>query len=418
MRYAVMKNYTLITKCRVCGSKKLTPVVRIKPQFIASTFVKTNKNNPKSKIKIPMTAMLCGKCGLVQLKETVEPDLLYSQYFYRSHVTKTMSRDLKTVVDDALSRVKAKKGDAVLDIGCNDGTMIAMFPDTLKRFGIDPAKNIDWSHLPKDITIVNDYFPSNQLKKYRFKVITSTAMFYDLNDPNKAVQDIKELLDDDGVLVIQVSYLYDTIKDMNFYDFCHEHLEYYSLRSIMELMGKNGMRVFDASTNAVNGGSLRILASKKEAKRPESDNIKYLLLKEKVLHLEDRETYRVFEQLIGYSTKRVREYIQKQKGLVIGLGASTKGNVLLQICGITKKILPYISERNPEKVGLRTLGDDIELISEEQARELKPACIFVIPWNFKAEIVDREREYLDRGGTFLFIMPYPYVLTQNGEYRL
>lgn len=413
-----MKNHTIITACRVCRSKKLISVVRIKPQFIASTFVKTNKNNPKAKIKIPMSAMLCGKCGLVQLKETVEPDLLYEQYFYRSHVTKTMSRDLKAVVDDALSRVKVKKGDAVLDIGCNDGTMIAMFPDTLKRVGIDPAKNIDWSHLDKNITIVNDYFPCDALKKYRFKVVTSTAMFYDLNDPNKAVRDMKEILSDDGVLCIQVSYLYDTIKDMNFYDFCHEHLEYYSLKNIMYLMNQNGMSVFDASTNAVNGGSLRILAAKKEAKRPVSDNIKYLLLREKVLHMEDAETYNVFEKLIAYTTTRVRNFIQKQKGLVIGLGASTKGNVLLQMCGITKQMLPYISERNPEKVGLRTLGDDIELISEEQARKLNPSCIFVIPWNFKAEIVEREKEYLVHGGKFLFIMPYPYVLDKNGEARL
>lgn len=365
-----------------------------------------------------MTAVLCATCGLAQLKETVEPDLLYSQYFYRSHVTRTMSRDLKTVVDDALSRVNVKKGDAVLDIGCNDGTMISMFPDTLKRVGIDPAKNIDWAHLDKSIAIVNDYFPCDALKKWKFTVITSTAMFYDLNDPNKAVLDMKEILADDGVLCIQVSYLYDTIRDMNFYDFCHEHLEYYSLKSIMYLMEKNGMRVFDASTNAVNGGSLRILVAKKEAKRVVSDNVRYLLLREKVLQLVNPETYRIFEQLIAYSTKRVRDYIEKQKGLVIGLGASTKGNVLLQICGITKKMLPYISERNPEKVGLRTLGDDIELISEERARGLGPSCIFVIPWNFKAEIVDREREYLEKGGKFLFIMPYPYVLTKDGEMRL
>lgn len=413
-----MKHYSLIATCRVCHSRKLVPVVHIKPQFIASTFVKTNKNNPKSKIKIPMTALLCSKCGLVQLKETVEPDLLYAQYFYRSHVTKTMSRDLKTVVGDALSRVSVKSGDAVLDIGCNDGTMISMFPDSLKRVGIDPAKNIDWSHLDKSITVVNDYFPCEALKKYRFKAITSTAMFYDLNDPNKAVRDIKEILADDGVLCIQVSYLYDTIRDMNFYDFCHEHLEYYSLKSIMYLMEQNGMSVFDASTNAVNGGSLRILVAKKEAKRPVSDSVQYLLLRERALHLEDPETYHIFEKLISYTTTRVREYIGRQKGLTIGLGASTKGNVLLQMCGITKKTLPYISERNPEKVGLRTLGDDIELISEERARSLNPSCVFVIPWNFKAEIVDREREYLEKGGKFLFIMPYPYVLTRDGEFRL
>ncbi len=413
-----MKNYTVVSQCRICHSKRLVPVVKIKPQYIASTFVKTNKNNPKAKIKIPMTALLCRKCGLVQLKETVQPDLLYEQYFYRSNVSNTMKKDLGDVVNDVCGRVTVKTGDAVLDIGCNDGLMLGMFPSKLHRVGIDPAKNIDWSHLDPSITIVNDYFPSEALKKYRFKIITSTAMFYDLNDPNKAVGDMKEILDDDGVVCIQVSYLYDTIKDMNFYDFCHEHLEYYSLKTIQYLMEKNGMKIIDASTNAVNGGSLRIIAAKKTATYQASKNVQYLLFREKVLRLEDRETYRVFEKLIAYNTLRIRQYIQSQKGLVIGLGASTKGNVLLQMCAITKKILPYISERNPMKVGLRNLGIDMELISEERARKLKPTCMFVIPWNFKNEIVEREREYLNKGGKFLFIMPYPYVLDKNGEKRL
>lgn len=407
-----------ITRCRVCGSKKLDTVVRIKPQFIASTFVKTNQNNPKSKIKIPMTVMLCRGCGLVQLKETVTPNLLYESYFYRSNVSNTMNRDLRDVVRDVMSRVNLKKGDAVLDIGCNDGLMLTFFPENLKRVGIDPAKNIDWSHLPKSIEIVNDYFPSKKLDKYKFKIITTTAMFYDLDDPNKAVADIKKLLAKDGALCIQVSYLYDTIKDMNFYDICHEHLEYYSLKTISSLMKKNGMEVFDASTNAVNGGSLRIMVAHKGAKRVNSENLKYLLLKEEGLHLEDSKTYKIFSQIINMSAKRVRDYIKRQKGLVIGLGASTKGNVLLQLCNIDKKLLPYISERNPFKVGLHTLGTDMLLISEEEARSKNPSCIFVIPWNFKAEIVEREREYLEKGGKMLFIMPYPYVLDKSGETRL
>lgn len=412
-----MKHYTIISKCRVCHSKKLTPVVRIKKQFIASTFVETNEGNPKSKIMIPMTGMLCRKCGLVQLKETVNPDLLYESYFYRSNVSNTMNRDLRHVVADVTGRVKLKKGDAVLDIGCNDGLMLTFFPENLRRVGIDPAKNIDWSHLPKSVEIANDYFPSPKLRG-PFKIITATAMFYDLNDPNRAVQDIKKLLAKDGVVCIQVSYLYDTIRDMNFYDFCHEHLEYYSLKSIMYLMEKNGMKVIDASTNNVNGGSLRVIGAHKNAKMPISKNVEYVLLREKILHLEDPETHEVFSKLIDAYAQRVRVYIKKEKGLVIGLGASTKGNVLLQLCGINKKMLPYISERNPMKVGLHTLGTDLELISEEEARRKKPACMFVIPWNFKTEIVEREKQYIQNGGKLLFIMPYPYYIDKHGEHKI
>jgi len=394
------------------------PIVRIKPQFIASTFVKTNKNNPKAKIKIPMTLALCKKCGLVQLLETVNPDLLYENYFYRSNVSHTMNRDLQNVVDDVLSQADSKKGDYVLDIGCNDGLMLKMFPKELKRVGIDPAKNIDWSNLDKSITIINDYFPSQKLRKYKFKVITTTAMFYDLDNPNTAVSQIKRILAKEGVLCIQVSYLYDTIRDMNFYDICHEHLEYYSLKTLSYLMERNGMEVFDASTNFVNGGSLRMMVAHRQAKRPKSANLEYLLLKEKVLQLESPQTYDTFSKLIEINTKRIKKYIENQKGLVIGLGASTKGNVMLQLCGIGKKMLPYISERNSFKVGLRTLGTDMLLISEEKARRLAPDCMFVIPWNFKAEILEREKKYVRKGGKLLFIMPYPYVIDKNGETRL
>lgn len=413
-----MENYKKITKCRVCSSRKLTPVVKIKPQFIASTFVKTNVNNPKSKIKIPMTLMLCGKCGSAQLEETVNPDLLYANYFYRSNISNTMNRDLRNVVAEAVSRVKLRDGDSVLDVGCNDGLMLTFYQDTLKRVGIDPAGNIDWGNLDKSITIVNDYFPSKQLEGKKFKIITSTAMFYDLDNPNESVGQLKRILDKDGVVCIQVSYLYDTIRDMNFYDICHEHLEYYSLKTLLYLLEKNGLTIFDATTNAVNGGSLRVYAAHKEAKRVKSENLEYLLLKEKVLQLENPETYDTFSKLIKLSGEKVKKFIQAQKGLVIGLGASTKGNVLLQICGIDKKILPYISERNPIKFGLRTLGTDIELISEEEARRKNPACVFVIPWNFKVEIVDREKEYVQKGGKMLFIMPYPYYVDKTGEHIL
>ena len=415
------KAYTTIDHCRICRSTRLLPVVRFEPQFIGSTFVKTNKDHPKAQIKIPMTLLLCQACGLVQLRETTRPDLLYEDYFYRSNVSNTMRMDLQDVVISVLGEVRIASGDAVLDIGCNDGLMLSMFPSDLERVGIDPAKNIDWSHLEESVEVINDYFPSNLLEGRSFKVITTTAMFYDLDDPNHAAAEVKRLLAKDGVLCIQVSYLCDTIKDMNFYDICHEHLAYYSLSTLSYLMQRNGLEVFDASTNAVNGGSLRVLVAHKEAKRKKSKNLESLLARESVFDLENPATYDTFSKLIKLNAARVKEYIQDQVNdsrLVIGLGASTKGNVLLQIAGITRDLLPYISERSPVKVGLRTLGTDIELISEEAARKMNPAVMFVIPWNFKAEIVQREHEYLDSGGKLLFVMPYPYLIDRHGETQL
>jgi len=404
-----INNYKNISKCRICGSK-LTKLFSIAPQYIASTFVERNETVG---IKIPLTPMLCAKCGLVQLKETVNPELLYKNYFYRSNVSNTMKRDLQNVVEEVCKLVELKKDDNILDIGCNDGLMLTMFPKGYIQ-GIDPAQNIQ--PVNRDIHILKDYFPSNKLK-LSYKIITSTAMFYDLEDPNEAVREMKRLLVDDGVICIQVSYLYDTIKDMNFYDFVHEHLEYYSLETLIYLMKKNGLEVFDASTNFVNGGSLRIMVGH-PGQHKRTSNIEYLLLKEKMMRLRSRSTYTRFHDLIQLSAKKVVEYIKSQQGLVIALGASTKGNVLLQLCGLTKKEIPYISERSAHKVGLRNMGLDMLLISEEEARKKNPVCMFVIPWNFKAEIVEREKEYIQKGGKLLFIMPYPYILDKKGEHRL
>ena len=386
-------------------------MVKFAPQYIASTFV---KKQPKHHIKFPLTLLLCSGCKLIQLKETVNPELLYKNYFYRSNISNTMNRDLRGVVRDACSRVELIPDDYVLDIGCNDGLMLTFYPRIVNKIGIDPAENIDRSAIKFDdkTEIITDYFPSSKLVN-KFKIITATAMFYDLSEPNRAVQDIKALLHPQGVAVIQVSYLYDTIKDLNFYDICHEHLEYYSLGTLTTLFERNGMKIVDASTNHVNGGSLRVIV-----KHDGTSNLSEIATKEDQLKLNDPKTYRQFAGTIDRSAKKIRDYISSQKGLVIGLGASTKGNVLIQICGLTKEELPYISDRNPQKVGLQTLGLGMKIISEAAARKMKPEMMFVIPWNFKDEIVAREQDYIASGGKLLFIMPYPYYLDKSGEHKL
>jgi hypothetical protein len=212
------------------------------------------------------------------------------------------------------------------------------------------------------------------------------------------------------------------LTNMNFYDICHEHLSYYSLDALKKLMDRNGLAVVDASTNAVNGGSLRAFVAHADNKRAFTEtgkrNLDALSDMERALELDQAQTYRDYFEKIQDLAGRVNRFLEQEiqgGGKVFGLGASTKGNVLLQFFGITKERMPYISERNPDKVGLRTLGTDFELVSEERARDLRPSTMVVLPWYFKKEIVAREHDYLQQGGKLLFPMPFAHVVTKDQE---
>ncbi len=424
-------NYVNVKKCRVCGNKNLTAAIRFAPQFLSPTFVKTNKGNRLADIKVPLTVVVCDRaenkdaCGLVQLKETTDHELLYKDYFYRSSTNDTMKKDLKDVVTSVLKKVKTKKGDVVVDIGSNDGTMISYFPKSLARIGVEPAKNITWDHLDPSITVVNDYFSKKALVgtlgERTIKILTSCAMFYDLDEPNSFVADAASVLAPEGVWCIQLSYALSMIENMNFYDICHEHLEYYSLVTLNHLMERNGLTIFDAELNEVNGGSARVFITHTARKLKKSANLVKLLVRERRFKLESPATYVAFDKKIRSLAVTVRDYLKKEIKAghnVIGLGASTKGNVLLQLFGINKTMLPYISEIQTAKIGLRTLGTDIELISDEAANKLNPSTKLVLPWYFKKEIVKREKPYLATGGTLLFPMPYAHVVSKKGEIKL
>ena len=267
---------------------------------------------------------------------------------------------------------------------------------------------------------VMENFPSKKAK-----IITSCAMFYDLEDPSKFVMDIEAILDEDGVWCCQISYLDSMIRFNNFYDICHEHLSYYSLESFEYLIDKFNLKLFYAETNSVNGGSVRLYICKKNSRKFEKPEFKekldLLREEEKNLNLTQSKTFLNFEKIISdLRTKTIKfvDEIIKKKKIVLALGASTKGNIILQHFNLTKDKIPFISERNPDKVGLRCLGSDIELISEEKARNINPEAFIVLPWNFKKEIVEREKKYLNEGGKLMFVMPYPHVVTKSGEIKL
>jgi SAM-dependent methyltransferase len=417
--------YKDITHCRICGADTLTEVLDLGEQFLSSSFVKDNASESLSKIRVPLTVLLCKTCGLVQLRQTVDRDLMYRSYFYRSGVNPMMRDALADVTRDIKARADLKEGDSVLDIGCNDGTMLTYYPITMRRIGMDPAQNINRDSLDPSITVVQDYFSAEKARTANdgnlFKAVSSIAMFYDLDDPNAFVSEVKSVLAPGGTWCVQLSYLATTVETMNFYDICHEHLLYYSLRTLKFLMEKHGLKIIDASLNEVNGGSLRFFAVHVDDSREPSDALRVIEEREESLALAEKETYDRFSASIQHLREVTRHFIETERaagGIVAGLGASTKGNVLLQYFDISKEMLPVISDRYAEKVGLRTLGTDIRVVSEEEARDMKPSAMLVLIWFFKEELLKRESAYLEAGGKLFFPMPYPHIVTKDGEKRL
>ena len=428
------ENISYLKSCKICGNHKLKNVIKLNEQYISATFVKSNKENNLKKIKSTLNLLLCiqdgnlSNCGHLQLQEIINPNLLYKNYFYRSATSDTMRKDLQNVVESVLKIVKPAPQDIVVDIGSNDCTLLNYYKKDLKLIGFEPAKNIKFIDKGKNIKIFNDYFNAQNFNKdfaKKAKIITSCAMFYDLENPKKFVSDIRDILAEDGVWCVQVSYLLLMIKNLNFYDICHEHLSYYSIYTFDKLVKQFNLKIFYAETNSVNGGSIRFYVCKNNCNKYDKNKfqakLKKLLEEEEKYKLNDEETFLNFQKKIDelkYKTNTYINSILSEKKIVLALGASTKGNILLQHFGLGKDKIPFISERNSTKVGLRCLGTDIELISEEKARSLEPKAMLVLPWYFKEEIVKREKKYIDNGGQLMFPMPYPHVVTKKAEIKL
>lgn len=406
-----------IKLCRSCGSNEIHEVFDLGVQKLSGTFI--DKDLDKI-TEGPLTLAICKECCLVQLKHNYPLNEMYNEgYGYRSGLTQFMREHLEKIAKQGINLAKLSKGDYILDIGSNDGTLLSSYDDSeYHLIGIDPVAKKYLDLYPKNCNVVTDFFSASQyfeITNKKAKIITSVSMFYDLEDPTSFVDSIAKVLDENGVWIFEQSYLPAMLKRNSYDTICHEHLEYYSLESINHLINKSGLKLISATQNEVNGGSIRLVATHEnsELATTNSAELSWLLEQELNHGVSSDESFERFKVEVIKSKNDLISLLKKLKAegkKVIGYGASTKGNVILQYCGITAELLPFIGDITPFKDGKFTPGTNIPIISMNKAKELNPDYFLVLPWGFRNDVLIREMELIKNGVKFIFPLPFVEII--------
>ena len=412
--------------CRACGSRSLTPAISLGEQHLQGSFIKEGIETPLR--KVPMELVRCNPqldenaCGLLQAAYTVPPAMMYHQYWYKSGTNRTMRDHLADVAKDAVDTL-GYLPSAVLDIGCNDGTLLRAFNAlsnalcelrlstmSLELWGVDPS-NVA-SAAQRGLCVINAFFPSrtadSELGARSFDLVCAIAMFYDLEDPVGFVKAVRRRLTDNGVFCFEMSHLPAMLKQNSYDTLCHEHIEYYSFAALETILRLGGMRVHSVSENAINGGSIRVMAVPEVSTFRTDASVVAMRIREFDLTLDTNAPYEAFQKRADLHRNDLRALLQKIKAegkTVHVYGASTKGNTLLQWCSIDERLVVCAADRNPDKTGARTPGTEIPIVSEETSRAMKPDYYLVLPWHFREEFVEREQATLAAGTKFIFPLP-------------
>lgn len=409
-----MMNRLEIKECRSCGSDNFFPILSLGNQYVTN-FI--NSKDEQGEM-IPLELVLCGNCSLLQLKHNTPPQLTWNdQYWYKSGISSTIKADLKDISEKAKKIKELEKGDIVVDIGCNDGTLLDFYNNSIKRVGFEPCKNVAEEAKSKGHYVINNFFNAKDFKdrfgNEKAKIITAISMFYDLDNPNQFLEDIVSCLDEGGLFIIQQNYLVTMLEQNAFDNICHEHREYYSLTTLENLLRKYGMEVFDVEQNDINGGSIRTYVRFKDDKKLSgfdgADNrIRNLLEEEKKRGLDAVKPYQEFASRISRIKNKLMDFLNHEKrgGKRICIyGASTRGNVALQYFGLGPDLIDYIADKNPDKWGKKTVGSLIPIVSPEEMKERKPDYLLVNTWHFFDEIKEQEKDYYNSGGKFIVALP-------------
>ena len=415
-----------IEKCRICGNRKFKEIISLGNQCLTSVYPKPETKDPS---KSGLELVFCdskekpqSKCNLVQLYHNADIKEMYgTTYGYFSSISPTMVSHLEDIIKFTKKHVNLNAGDAVLDIGCNDGTLLNKygFEKKLKRYGVDPSSEKFLHMFQNDIKVLTDFFSYNKVNEFsegkKFKVISSIAMFYDIDDPVEFAKSIELLLHDEGFWIIEIAYLPLMMKNLAYDQIMHEHLTYLSLRQMEIIFEKSKLKVVDFSINSVNGGSI-LLAACKEDFKCDIDVGKISTLREEEKILSNFDVYKKFAERIKKHKSELLKLLnelKEKKSTIMGYGASTKGNVILNYCGINKNLLPEICDQNPEKPGLVTPGSRIPIVSKKEMREKNPDYILVLIWHFRKEVIKDEIDYIKNGGNLIFHLPKVHIVNKN-----
>ncbi len=402
MKVGIREMYSKVKACRICGNKQLVRVLDLGEQMLTGVFPRS----VEAKVTTgPLQLVKCHRydesnhCGLVQLEHSYSLDEMYGEnYGYRSGLNKSMVAHLHGKVKKILQLVSLSNQDVVIDIGSNDSTTLQAYPEGPTLVGIDPTGVKFHSFYPSHISLIPDFF-SASLFQTRFpnkkaKVVTSFSMFYDLEDPMGFMQQVYDVLADDGVWVFEQSYM-PTMLETNSYDtVCHEHLEFYALRQIKWMADKVGFKILDVEFNDINGGSFSVTVAKENGDLTVVSSVQTILDEEIAKGLHTLVPYIAFAERVVKTKAELLSFIKtahSNNQTVSVLGASTKGNVLLQYCDLTTQDVDYVGEVNPEKFGCYTPGTWLPIIPESELLSKKPDYLIVLPWHFKQFFVTNKK---------------------------
>ncbi len=386
--------YKKINKCRICGNKHLERVLDLGEQMLTGVFPRERSAKVTTG---PLRLVKCigndDECGLLQMEHSYDLGEMYGEnYGYRSGLNSSMVTHLKSKIESILGLIELQPGDLVIDIGSNDSTTLQAYPaNGPVLVGVDPTGIKFHSYYPPHIQLIPDFFSASLVQEHfqgkKAKVITSFSMFYDLEDPVSFMRQVYDVLTEDGIWVFEQSYM-PTMLETNSYDtVCHEHLEFYALHQIKWMTDRVGFKIVDVEFNDINGGSFSVTVKKAHGDITVTPGVQGILDDEVEKGLHTLSPYLDFAQRISETRDELRTFIDEvqTEGKVISvLGASTKGNVLLQYCGIDSKKVNFVGEVNQEKFDCYTPGTWIPIISEQDLLAKKPDYLIVLPWHFRS----------------------------------